>query len=188
MIRTRAQAGKVAQKKGMRFEDEIKRTAEIINDKGLGAVWHAHAATKQINGQVLWSARGPFDWFGMLDGGTPVFFETKERDFDSKKPPSRYTLPERDEHQLIALRQAARYSDRALCFVLFNWCWYTDGKLIQAEMRLHPIQTIKDRTVHRDLGLLAPNRNWFYAAISNDYQNAATAAYEDYAADEDIPY
>mgnify|MGYP002683184246 CR=1 FL=1 len=83
MIRTRAQAGKVAQRKGMRFEDEIKRTVEIINDKGLGAVWHAHAATKQINGQVLWSARGPFDWFGMLDGGTPVFFEAHRQTISS---------------------------------------------------------------------------------------------------------
>ena len=187
--RTRSEAGRHAHAKGMKFEDEIKRVNDLIQAKRIGAVVHCHAATKQRNGQVLWQAKGPFDWAGVLDGGVSLFFESKEKDFRQKSMPRKFTLPESSEHQLAALRNfAAIGADRCLCFVLFNWRLIDDdGAIVEAEMRLHPIQTIPDRTVLRERGVIAENRNWYQALISQEYREACQVGFVTYEEDEEIP-
>lgn len=188
-MRTRADIGRYAQRKGETFEQEIKRTNDSLSAKRLGVVEHCHAATKQSSGRILWQARGPFDWVGLLDGCIPVYFESKERDFVQGKAPSRYTLPERDEHQLVSLRNFASLGDgRALCFVLFNWRHLDqDGEIISVEMRLHPIETIPDRTVIRERGVLSANRNWYHTAISEEYRRASEVGFLSFDDDMDIP-
>lgn len=166
----RAQAGRAARKKGLDFEGDLKRLHDQLAAAGLAKIWKAEPQARMIGGRWYPVGKGPADWFGAIAAGNPVYFESKVRESTGKTPARQFTLDKRDAHQLDELRKMASIVPLAICFVIVAWVF--EG---EAEIIVHPIQTIWERKIERDLGISCVDELLWYTAIQSESYTAREA-------------
>lgn len=159
----RSVVGRSARKKGIDFEGDLKGLHVQLAAAGLAKIWKSEPQARMIGGRWHPVGKGPADWFGAISTGAPVYFESKVREGTGKTPAKKFTLDKRDEHQLIELADMALIVPSAICFVIVAWVFQGE-----AEIRVHPIQTIWERAVERELGVLCTDAMLWYSAILSD--------------------
>ena len=190
-MRIKQQTGKANRANGLSFEDETDRTWYELQRNQVGVFRKTSIQANMVGGLWQPTGKGPFDRFGIIqfrDRVVPIYYEIKTHAVEQNKMPDRHTLPDKNEHQLRALRDFFEVAgDLARCFVIVDWrCTYPDGTK-EAQMRLHPITAVIGRTLFREHSILSPNRNWFAAAMSPEYVLLSRARGFMYADAEQIP-
>lgn len=140
----RVEAGRRGKRKGAQFEKSLSDFHEILSATGQAAMhktgplveWKPGPAGKAIPKAV---GEGPCDYIGVMDAQA-VFFEAK-----TVPNKDQWSIPMEALHQLIWLQSAAACG--AIAFYLVRWDEHD-------EVRVHPLDTIDDRTLYRHDGRL----------------------------------
>lgn len=135
----RVEAGREGRRKGKKFEKDLNDFHEILVATGQAAIHKAGPAvewTKGADGNASPTAveKGPPDYIGVMNAQA-VFFEAK-----TVPNKDQWTIPMKWLHQLIWLQSAAACG--AIAFYLIRWDAHD-------EVRLHPLDTVDDRTILR---------------------------------------
>ena len=150
------EAGKEAHEAGEAFQDRLDhyhagllRRVQVIKVfrqyPKLVATW--------VRGQIMFAMqkgeKGPCDYAVIFVSGQAGLFDAK-----SSAGLKQFTWPKEQAHQLAELRRLHQgTAGRSPAFALVYWRTHE-------EVRIHPIVTIEDRTVYRDVGILTTDVNW----------------------------
>lgn len=135
----RVEAGRRGKRKGIQFEKALSDYHEILAATGLASMhktgplveWKPSPSGKASPKVV---GDGPCDFIGVMNAQA-VFFEAK-----TVANKDQWSIPMEALHQLIWLQSAAACG--AIAFYLVRWDEHD-------EVRVHPLDTIDDRTILR---------------------------------------
>ena len=152
-------AGKLANARGAKWEDQVKAENDQALALGVAVVVKLDPPTRVVRGpggkpKVIFKQKGGADWIG-TSYGLPVAFETKAVDaVDS------YTVMKKNENQLTFLRDYKNVCDTAgkSCIVGYYVYWRRSD-----ERRFHPIDSLRGRTIKRGDGIVVDC--WFEVAL-----------------------
>lgn len=135
----RVEGGRRGKRKGIQFEKTLSDFHEILSATGQAAIhktgplveWKPGPGGRAVPTVV---AEGPCDYIGVMNAQA-VFFEAK-----TVPNKEQWSIPMNALHQLVWLQSAAACG--ALAFYLVRWDAHD-------EVRVHPLDTIDDRTLLR---------------------------------------
>jgi penicillin-binding protein-related factor A (putative recombinase) len=156
----RKQAGKRANESGKTWEARLNDYHEGLLYRGKVLKVFRQYPTMEITRrgrEIVYIAKGkgPCDFAVFFKNGLAGLFDAK-----SHKEKNAFTWPLKQAHQLAELRDLHSQSlGKCPAFALVDW--YSVG-----EVRVHPIATIKDRTVYRTDGFLLHEINWLPVVLN----------------------
>ena len=158
----RVQAGAEAQEAGEEWQDQLDnyhaglmRRGQMIKIFRQYPKMTATFLMRRLVFVIQKGEKGPCDYALIFADGRAGVCDAK-----STSKQKQFTWPKKQEHQLTELRHLHFASD-GYCpaFALVEWREWR-------EVRVHPIATIKDRTVYRADGLAVNGANWLVVVKS----------------------
>jgi len=114
----RVRAGRQAQKKGQRFEDELDAAHDRLRTNGIADIFKLPVPTRQVGRQLIRVHRQRCDYVGFLAGGRGVVMEAKSFEHTSMPIiPDTYKGRGIKTHQLKALKDAQAWG----CVAVLVW-------------------------------------------------------------------